>query len=271
MPSAATSCETTIGLADLQFADPRLSVAYVGDYDAYVVLLMANCNAVEQLLPRQNLKLAPQPLVPSGKHPLIMLVGRQSNVRREGVPREKSPCLTALGLAMTYLEIIVAVPFVCHGADVTTLVCSTKLVLEDRIPTMLGWLCGFPKSVGRLCWQGPRYHAETMRCCPLLDGTFYDRGTYQPPSSYPNFGSLRAIFEQTHIGRLMHLPLVCTHLDFQLDTHAAIRPIEGSVRIFPHLCPLLSGTYNIQPLDHCPLGGFRLQTSWRLPAPGTCP
>ncbi len=267
-------CKELITLNDLKVADPRLAVEFVGDYDAYTFFLSKPIAAVKRLLPLFGVELGPQTLTPPGQHPIIFLAGRQSNVRPIAVSYDTVPCLTQLGLTMNYLEIIVAVPFVrrvAHPGLHTLLVCSTKLVLDRLGPTMLGWLCGFPKVVGRLSWQGARYKGKTLQSYPLLDATLKLSGSYERPDHYPNFAPVLPIFEQIHIGELLGMTVVCTQLDFQLSTVARICPIQGVAHVYDALCSIAVGNHVVSGIHQQMLGGFRLQTSWRLPTPQRCP
>ena len=258
---------TKLTLEDLQAADPRLTVEYVGQYDAYVFFLDRPCDQVEALLPPIGITLAPQNLTPPGRHPLILMAGRQSNVRPRAVRKDAVTGLKQYGLTMNYLELIVAVPFVRRGgnpAPYTELVCSTRLVLDRYGPTMLGWLCGFPKIVGQISWNAPSYEVTTLQGDPLFEAKFHDYGPVDQPSQFANFAPVRPIFEQLHIGSLLQIAVVCTKLDFQLSCVARINAIQGKAKIESQLCSAAAGNHTITGIDQHQLGAFRLQTTWLL-------
>ncbi|MBX9791219.1 MAG: hypothetical protein K2Y37_20045 [Pirellulales bacterium] len=257
----------TLTLEDLQAADPRLTVEYVGHYDAYVFFLDAPRDQVEAHLPPIGITLAPQNLTPPDRHPLVFMAGRQSDVRPRAVRKDAVAGLKQYGLTMNYLELIVAVPFVRrvgNPATYTELVCSTRLVLDHYGPTMLGWLCGFPKIVGQISWSASNYTATTLQGDPLFESKLQDYGPIDQPSQFANFALVRPIFEQLHIGSLLQVAVVCTQLDFQMSCVAKINAIQGKAQIDSRLCSIAAGNHTIKGIDQQQLGAFRLTTTWLL-------
>lgn len=257
-------------------ADPRMRLAYVGDWQADIFFLDADVGAVDEHLLPDPLKPGPQSLTRRNRHPVVIMIGKQQNVR----PEFAHPDLTAL--QMNYLEAIVAVPYVqwedATPPDPPTFVCSKVLYLDQALPTVLGWLAGFPKRVGQLNSTDTTWDVNSNDGQPLLNFqlTVDQQTPPRNPSDFPNFAPLRSLFQQTHVGRLIDPPgelfdvYACAKLDLRLD-QAKMSPIKVQGTLSPEFCPAVPTTFSFNGIDVSPLGAFRLITRWRLTPPHACP
>ena len=246
-------------------------VTYAGAYDAYGFVLPGDRDKIADLVRPLGLTLKTQSITASDKHPVMFLAGRQTHVRPAECPDWICGSRIGRSICLNYLELIAAIPFVEYQGKTISYVCSTCLVLDDVTPILLGWLGGFPKEIGKISWKGDDYRVKKFRGAPIYNSTLRSNGTCKPPNQWPHFAELRPIFEQRHIGRLDCLQqLVCTEMDFRLNTEATIEPCSGSATITRHLCPPLDGTHRIPSLKDAPLGGFRLRTKWTLTGPVDC-
>ena len=246
---------------------PKFFAEGIGQYDTRVVVQAVDEAIVEGMLP-DELELAPQSVTGDGKHPLMMLFGRQSGVRPDFMPE---------AVGMNYDEFIVVLPFVQWRAE-----CKKKyrgpfafmprLYLDELFPTLLGWWYAYPKELARMS-SGDHYSVDSLVFDrPILRGAFVPYGPTQSPDDFPNFERLRPIFEIPLVGKLdlNPSPYRCSHMTFELE-RATAQACEATVDIMsPFLPGLVPGVYRTAGLDVEPLGAFLLDVPWRLTLPFNC-
>jgi hypothetical protein len=274
---SSAKMQPNLSLAELRKYEPHLTLTHVGDYDACVMVFSVDAALVTSLLP-PDLELRPQSITPAGKHPVLLFVGEQAQVRGVLVPGEFCRWLTPIGLCMKFLEAAIAIPYVRQigvSATIPDHFCSVKLYLNEALPVYLGRLCGFPKIKGLLSRTGNSYEVKTESGDPLLDLTFTPHGAFLAPSAFPHFGPLRPMFEQPHIGQLFSLltPLlatyVCASMDLRLAT-ATLQSVDISGEITEEFSTVLPNTFSFGGIENQALGAFRIRTTWELPPPTAC-
>jgi hypothetical protein len=265
-----------LSLEALKSYEPHLALTHVGDYDACVMIFPVPSAAVASVLPA-GLQLASQSITSAGQHPVLLYVGEQRQVRGVLVPSLLCPLLRPIGLCMYFLEAAIAIPYVTKTSDTsaTPKFCSVKLYLNKPLPIYLGWLAGFPKELGQLAAIGNSYDVRTISSDPLLHITYTPQSAFRNISSYANFGALRPMFEQIHIGRLFSLgtPLlesfVCCSIDLKL-TSARAQSVAIDGTLTSTFSTLLPPAFSLPGLETDALGAFRLRTTWELTPPDMC-
>jgi hypothetical protein len=103
---------------------------FVGRMTAVVAVLPIARAAARAMLPA-GLDLSVQEFMPGDRHPLVLILGEQSDVRPAVLP-----------LGARYREFILAVPFVeGRGRGPKGPFCYAPcLFLDRRVPTLAGWL-----------------------------------------------------------------------------------------------------------------------------------
>jgi hypothetical protein len=226
-----------------------------GRLDAVALVLDLPADRVAALLP-PGLELLPQNVLPDTRHPLILLFGQQSGV---------GPGSGSWGLS--YLELALALPFVCPRGGPDRPYCHLPILLLDRrLPTLLGrWLYGFAKRRA-VCQRS----AEGFAIARLKDGAALLSARYAPTGPRAQAGKLgefarvRCLFEQPLINRGRGGRWRYARFDFAL-AQAAVQPIAAEVAFHRALLPGM-------PLGPAPVrlpgpGGpaaFRLETVWTL-------
>jgi hypothetical protein len=175
---------------------------------------------------------------------------------------------------MDYLEIAAAVPFVQWVEPVNPrgpLVFMPRLYLDEPLPTVLGWFCGYAKKLARLEMGEKYYRAysfpENER---LMTGAFIPRGKPQPPCNFPNFQKIRQVFQQPFIGQTIPGWFVCTRFDLDL-AGAKIQPVDIKADIERQFLPGWPvKKYAVPGIDQCRFGGFRIHACWTLIPPFDC-
>ncbi len=269
------SPKTEISLELLKQLEPHLVFQHVGQFDVLVMIFdVSATDAATLLLP--GMALAPQSILPSGRHPVLLLAGEQRTVRSVAMPEYLCNLFQPLQLCMQYLEVIQAVPFVRRANGNLTYMMSDSMHLDRLLPIFLGWICAFPKELGLISRDADSFHLKTLAHDPLVDIEFKPSGPIGDISSFPNFTALRPMFELEHMGRLFSgaVPLVndflCTNLDLQLVS-AKMQAVTIEFQRAPAYSTLLPATKTFQGIDVNPLGAFRLHTTWLLDPPQVCP
>jgi hypothetical protein len=227
---------------------------FVGDLDAAIALLAVPADTASAMLP-DGLRLARQSATPENRHPLLLMLGRQRNVR-----------LALFSRGIDYLEFILAVPFVEHDrpdrprGPFGYLPC---LLLDRRMPIVAGrLLLAYHKRRAALSATEDTYRIACARSGePLLSARFRARaelGDGRPPAP---------------IAEILRLPVISRRArgvwrysvaDLGLD-RAEIAPIELDLAIERPFVPgLRAGSFA---LDAKAGHAFRLRTSWRLTGP----
>lgn len=256
-----------------------------GTIDTRVTVLVLPAADVVKLLP-QGLELAPQPVVPSGFHPVYILSSHDTFQAWFG--------------DMDYQEMMLAVPYVqiseARGRYPGPYIYMPRLYLNDAVPRLLGvHLYGWEKEAATITNETvgdvTTYTVTNQPgAAPALVGTFREIPGVpaQPPSSFsdsPNFTIVRQLFEQPTISQAAHIlfpdaftrfkpgPLFATTVLYQIDQPGTtVQPIEAELVISSSLTPagIPPGTYRTPSLLASPLGSFRLQCKQFVTLPGSC-
>jgi Acetoacetate decarboxylase (ADC) len=252
-PSASTSEHDVVRPARAS-AGKWSRFDFVGRLSAIVAILPLSREAVQAMLPA-GLGLAAQRFMPGERHPLVLILGQQSDVRPRPLP-----------LGANYLESILAVPFVehrGHGPDGPFCYCP-RLFLDRRLPTIAGRLLyGYTKRRATI-----RMTQNSYRIADL------DRGDLLVTADFRTTG---VALEPPHSGAaaLFSLPVISqgargwwySCADFGLD-RAVIRPIELTLVIHrPFVSGLPVGEFLIAAVGADGGRAFRIRTSWRLAGP----
>jgi hypothetical protein len=227
---------------------------FVGCMSAVVAILPVSCEAAQAMLPA-GLQLAAQDGLPRDRHPLVLIMGKQSEVRPRAAP-----------FGASYLEFILAVPFVGHrgrGPHGPFCYCP-RLFLDRRLPTIAGRLLyGYAKLRTTILMTQSSYRiSDPHRGDLLLSADFRTTGAAVEPS-------------QSSAAALFDLPVISeagrgwwySCADFGLE-RAVVRPVELDLVIHrPFVSGLPEGQFRIAGLDADGAGAFRTRTSWRLAGP----
>jgi Acetoacetate decarboxylase (ADC) len=241
-----------IGASERQSKGSRFD--FVGDLDAAIALVEIPADSARAMLP-DGLRLAPQRVTLGNRHPLLLMLGRQQNVR-----------LALFSTGTDYLEFILAVPFVEHDRQgrhprgpFGYLPC---LFLDRRLPIVAGrLLLAYDKRRAAISatdesYRVARAHTEE----PLVSARFRAVAGWSSRLPQP-------------IADILQLPVVSRRArgtwrysvaDFALD-RAEIRPIGMDLAIERPFVPGLPvGSFA---LDAECGHALRLRTSWRLTGP----
>jgi Acetoacetate decarboxylase (ADC) len=227
---------------------------FVGRMTAIGAILPVSRAAARAMLPA-GLDLATQDVVPGDRHPLVLILGQQSNVRPSPLP-----------FGADYLEFILAVPFVEHGGDGShrPLCYCPRLYLDRSLPIVVGRLLyGYDKRRAVIRMTADSYHiAEPGSAEPLLEAHFRTTGAAVEPSR----SSAAGVFD---------LPVIAqaprgwrySFAHFGLD-RAVMQPVELDLVIHRPFVPGLPvGAFAISGVEGDASRAFRIRTSWRLAGP----
>ena len=240
---------------------------FVGRMTAVVAVLPVAHEAARAMLPA-GLDLAAQDVMPGKRHPLVLILGRQSDVRPRLLP-----------LGADYLEAILAVPFVQlreRGAPPHGPFCyCPRLLLDRRLPIVVGRLLyRYDKRLALIRMAADSYRiADPARGELLLSAHFR---TAEAPVE-PSWNDAAMLFDLPVISRAAH-GWRYSLADFGLD-RALIEAVELKLTIHrPFVSGLPVGEFVIAGIEGDTLRAFRIQTSWRLlgpwarrSPPRTCP
>jgi hypothetical protein len=202
-----------------------------------------------------GLELAAQDFMPGKRHPLVLILGRQSGVQPRLLP-----------LRADYLEAIVAVPFVRlrdRGTPPRGPFCyCLRLLLDRRLPIIGGRLLyRYEKRRALIRMTADSYRiADPARGELLLNAHFRGAETPAEPS-------------RSCAARLFELPVISraargwrfSSIDFGLE-RALIEPLELNLTIHRPFVPgLPAGDFVIAGTERDNARAFRIHTSWRLP------
>ena len=227
---------------------------FVGRMTAIVAVLPVAREAAQAMLPA-GLDLAPQDFTPGDRHPVVFVLGRQSEVR---------PVLLPLGA--DYLEFILAVPFVEHrarGPQGPFWFCP-RLFLDRRSPTLAGRLLyGYAKRRARIWMTESSYGiADLATGAPLLNADFRTSGAAVETSR----GGAAILFDLPVISQAAR-GWWYSCADFGLE-RAVIQPAELNLVIHrPFVSGLPVGEFATSGVEGDSPRVFRIRTSWRLAGP----
>jgi hypothetical protein len=233
-----------------------------GIYDACVVTWAMKTEIVSQMLPG-GLELGPQDWTAPGLHPVLFTFGRQSNVRPNFVPVP----------GLFYEELIIAIPYVQWRDDRYAYrgpyVYPPRLYLDHLLPTLLGWIPGYPKRLARIQAEEHTFRvSDLFRDQEVIRSRFSSKGEPRPMGDFPLFSATAAMLGQPILGRAFLVgPFVGTFLNFELE-RALIQPVECEMwidRPFPRNLP--AGSLRTPGIDEIPMGAFRFIVPWNVGPP----
>jgi hypothetical protein len=253
MRSASTS-ERDVRRAARAAAGKWSPFDFVGRMTAVVAILPLAREAAQAMLPA-GLGLAAQNHTPGDRHPLVLILGQQSNVRPRPLP-----------LGADYLEFILAVPFVEHrGRARRGPFCyCPRLFLDRRLPTVLGRLLyGYAKRRAAI-----EMTENSYRIADLDDGELLLSADFRSTAATvePSRSSAALFFD---------LPVIAqagdswwySFADFGLD-RAVVQPVELALVIHrPFVSGLPVGGFRIAGVEAAAARAFRIRTNWRLAGP----
>jgi Acetoacetate decarboxylase (ADC) len=223
---------------------------FVGQMSAFVAILPVSLEAARAMLPA-GLGLATQDATPGDRHPLMLIMGQQRDVRPRLLP-----------IGADYLEFILAVPFVEHQSGGPFCYCP-RLLLDRRLPIVAGRLLyGYDKRPAAIRMTEDSYRVA-------------DRGSAETLIEAHVRAVEPAIEPARAAASLFALPVISqagsgwrySFADSGLD-RAVVQPIELHLairRAFVSGLPL--GEFLIGRGADDGARAFRLRTRWRLAGP----
>src|SRR5690606_24652178 len=220
-----------------------------GQLDSVMAVLMLPRDQVAQLLPL-GLQLAPNPLSPVGKHPVIVQL---SHDRFEFGD-------------MDYDEMMLAVPYVQLSAfDAPRrgpFLYMPRLYLNAELPRILGVrLYGyqkreatidraFPEGSGPSDATGHYRVTDSSTQAPLVEASITRMGSRVAPGSFARFAQVRQLLEMPTISQAAHIwdadaatsdtlsPFLASDLVYHFDDpHAWLEPVRVALTISPAFSP----------------------------------
>jgi hypothetical protein len=228
---------------------------FVGRMSAVVAVLSLSREGARAMLP-PGLELAAQGFLPEKRHPLVLILGRQSDVRPRLLP-----------FGADYLEAILAVPFVQLGGPGERprgpFCYCPRLLLDRRLPIAIGRLLyGYDKRRARIGMTAESYRIADPAHDELLSARF--RAAAAPVE--PLRSAAAMLFQLPVISRAAH-GWRYSLVDFGVD-RAQIEPLELTLTIHrPFVSGLPVGEFVIAGNQSETARAFRIQTSWRLLGP----
>ena len=243
---------------------PDYPVHGQGNYAAQVAILPVDAASVAATLPPE---LAFGPCGGSeGTHPVILFLGRQTDVRPNIFPAP----------GMGYDEAIFAVPNV-FAPDATEsyqgpFAFMPRLWLDDLPPVLLGLLFyGYAKRLAGIeAHASGSYQIRSLENGALLASALLAAsGAAGPPASFPVWRAIDALLHQPLIAEPMPGVEIGSVLNFRTHDIQVIEPLSGSVTLGPAAVPgFPGGTFQLAGLNDGGLpAAFRMVSRWRLTPP----
>jgi hypothetical protein len=229
---------------------------FVGQMTAVVAVLPVAQEAARAMLP-PGLDLAAQDVMRGDRHPMVLILGRQSGVRSRLLP-----------FGADYLEFILALPFVecrVRGERVGGPFCyPARLYLDRGLPTVAGRLLyAYDKRRAAIRMTADSYRiADPAGGAPMLDAQYQITG----PALEPTRIAARHLFD---------LPVISharagwrySVADLGLD-RAVLQPVGLRLSIHRAFVPGLPvGDFRFEGVDDDAGSAFRIRTHWRLAGP----
>ncbi|MXU63911.1 NAD(P)-binding protein [Oceanomicrobium pacificus] len=209
---------------------------------------------VEKLLP-EGLELAPQDLTGPDQHPIILLFGRQRDVRPNLLP-----------IGMDYLEFICAVPYVRHTdpalQDMPPLITPTRLYLNALPPILLGvYGYGFPKLRARMSSDASCYEVCDPRDgSPIISCEFKFSGPQARAEDYEPMARVRPAYEMAMVNKNKLGMWQYAYYDFSLG-QALVQPLDMEIKVYSDCFGLEPCVLKPPSVKDSPLGGFFLTSA----------
>jgi hypothetical protein len=223
---------------------------------AVVAILPVAQEAARAMLP-PGLDLAAQDVMGGDRHPIVLILGRQSGVRARLLP-----------FGADYLEFILALPFVERRAGregVGGPFCyPARLYLDRGLPTVAGRLLyAYDKRRAAIRTTADSYRiAEPAGGAPLLDAQYRIAG----PAIAPSRIVALTLLEQPVISRSGD-GWRYSVADLGLD-RAVLQPVALGLSIRRAFVPGLPvGDFRLEGVDGDAGSAFRIRTHWRLAGP----
>jgi hypothetical protein len=254
MARAVSASERDVRRSVRTAAGKSSPLDFVGCMTAVIAILPVSREAAQAMLPAGR-ELAAHRVLPRDGHPLVLIMGKQSEVRPRAAP-----------FGASYLEFILAVPFVGHrerGPQGSFCYCP-RLFLDRRLPTIAGRLLyGYAKRLAFIRMTEGSYNvAAPDRAETLLEAHFRTSGATLEPSR----SGISAPFDLPVIseaGRSWRYSCA----DFGLE-RAVVRPVELDLVIHRPFVPgLPAGEFRIAGLGPDDARALHIRTSWRLAGP----
>lgn len=252
-----------------------------GEIDTVVTVLMLPKATVQGLLPL-GLQLAPNPLSPPSKHPVLV---------------QLSHCRFTFG-DMDYQEMMLGVPYVqlCtfDAPRRGPFVYLRKICLDAELPARLGvYLYGYEKLQvdieSTLSESGPNggapgtYRVTNPDGASLLEATITSAGPRVAPDSLPNFAKIRQLLEMPTISQSRRMwdpnaarsdtlsAFLASNLVYHFDAPGVeLEPVSVELKITPSLgLDGLAGAYRASSLQATTLGSFRTSVKLGVALPGS--
>ena len=242
---------------------PDYPVHGQGNYAAQVAILPVDAASVAATLPPE---LALGPCGGSeGTHPVILFLGRQTDVRPNIFPAP----------GMGYDEAIFAVPNV-FAPDATEsyqgpFAFMPRLWLDDLPPVLIGLLFyGYAKRLASIGTGASGYQVHSLEDGALLaSAQLAASGAAGPPASFPAWRDIDALLHQPLIAEPVPGVEIGSVLNFRTHHIHSLEPLSGSVSLGPAAVPgFPGGTFQLAGLGGGGLpAAFRMVSSWRLTPP----
>lgn len=239
---------------------PYPPVAF-GQFNAWVSVTSAPASSVQALLPT-NCSLATQDVAPEGEHPLVIIAGRQLNVRSR----------LSNSFQLSYLESGIMIPWVnCIDIKHPSMsLFRATLFLDRDLPIFLGRLLGITKSKAVLSQDHFGMDVETRnngKSLRIFRARYSpQRKTFVRGVTKPWFKAINRVFEQIHVGQALDkdpLPVVCVRCDLHL-AEAYMRPVDAQITLDPSFCAAKCGNFRVPPIGDAPLGSVQLRARWTM-------
>lgn len=261
-------------LGALVGVDTRVIGQGEGELDSVMAVLMLPAAMVARLLP-VGLQLAPNPLSPVGKHPLIVQLSHDHFEFGD----------------MDYDEMLLAVPYVqLSSFDAPRrgpFLYMPRLYLNADLPRLLGvYLYGYEKRDAIIERRLPAggegsYRVSDPAGEPLLEATITPDGVRGRPDSFARFVQLRQLLELPTISQAARIwdadaarseelsPFLASNLVYGFDDPGAwLEPVSVRLEISGSFTPYgLAGRYALPSLAAASLGAFRTSVKLKVALP----
>lgn len=263
------------GLSDQQIQQGRGSLFEgVGTLNSKVVVRFLPTDAAEKLLPL-GLELAPQPVAPVGRHPVFFLF---SNCEFDAWFGD-----------MKYAEFMLGVPYVQledpHAPQRGPFIYMPRLYLNEQTPRLLGnLLYGFEKQEAEIR-EGPGTYEVIEDSALVLDARFETSGPQGTPSDFPEFETVKSLFEMPTISQVARIwdedafddrehlsAFFATNIRYAFDDpQCRVTPLEARVEVTAALTPegVPTGAFDAPALGEHALGSFHIEVPQVVSLPGS--
>ncbi|MGH9331534.1 MAG: hypothetical protein ACRD09_13920, partial [Vicinamibacterales bacterium] len=196
-----------------------------------------------------------------GDHAVILMVGMHQDAHFLFFP----------SVTMTYHEAILIVPNVELHDGSGPFAHLIQLQLDHVIPTVLGWLVGYPKVWSRVTPQRHGVQVDSRSGRPRsFHVAFEPHGDEGSPRDFEHFAACEKYFKQMLVSKLPSVTspsgiTVVSQFDWQLDK-ARLQPLTATLQGNFDL-PGLNGHRTWKGIDVDRFGAFRLHCPFELVAP----